>query len=354
MTRRRAAALLGALGAVGAVAAGIFLLRDSPPATTPPVAPASSPPPAPPPEPPAPPETSPSVAAAAEDSVPSQPFEASGLDPEDLEYPEGLKGPVVVGRLTAGWDTDPEADVALEAVDDPNREDPSEVETLDRGGYRLRNFKPGVYRVRARALGAVAVYSIPFEARNGFVFDAGLLRLRRPGSLGGAVLSPSGDFADADVRLFGRDPFTLVPSVVEKVRSVGRQGFLLQPHEAGAFRIAAVGEAGYAAVEGRADREGLAWLEVRLQPWGGIEAVPGKDVRILGMTLEALEAPDLGEFGKVRTFDRGGTIERVPAGRYRLAARWTGGAAGTAEREERAEVAVTSGREARLEVPARP
>ncbi len=292
---------------------------------------------------------------ALEGPAPSEPFLPSGLDPEDLLYPEGARGPVVVGVVAIPWDPDPEADVALESVDDPKREDPSDIESLDRGGYRLRGFAPGRYRVRARAVGAVAVYSLPFEAKDGVVVDAGLLRLRRPGGVGGVVRAPSGEFADAEVRLFGRDPATLVPAVVERTVSVGRQGFLLKAHEAGAFRIAVAGEQGWAVVEGRSDLEGQAWVEVDLRPWGRIEVTAGgKEAVVLGMAVAPVEAPDLGEPGRVRSFTRGGAVERVAAGKYRVTVRWTAGPPGYAERTEDLEAAVAAGEAARIEVPPPP
>lgn len=275
-----------------------------------------------------PPQDAPPLLPAPPARAPSQPFLASGLAPEDLLYPEGVEGPVVVGTVARAGDPDPDCWLALESEEDPDRPDPSEVEALAAGGFRLTRFPPGRYRVRARMDGAAAVYSQPFEARDGAVTDAGHLRLQGPGAIAGVVLDPGGGVDSAEVRLFGRDAATLEGSVVETARSIGRQGFQLAPHEAGEFRLAAAGEGGYAVVAGRTDAAGLGWVEVRLLPWARLEVSLGEAVAARGGRLRRMEvapvaAPDLGDGAGERSYNRAGAVERLAAGRWRVTLRWT-------------------------------
>jgi hypothetical protein len=231
---------------------------------------------------------------------------------------------VVVGRVTQYAEPDPDCWVALESVEDPAREDPSTLETLSNGKFRLTGLAPGRYRVRVKGDESVAVYSAAFEARDGAVTDAGVLRLRKPGCIAGVLLDRDGGEVDGSVRLFGRDPATLKRRVVEVSPSVGRQGFQLAPHEAGEFALAAESEEGWALVNAKTDPDGLAWVEARLHPWSSVEAVPapGADsplgTRLAKITAEPVEVPDLGPRAGPVSADGGGPAPRLLPGKWKV------------------------------------
>ena len=368
MRRRAALALVGLAAAILVLGAADLFLREGPPVPPAPPPGEGPPPPAPPPR-PAPPETPAPPPAA----VPGQPPEPGPsirggrrLPPEEeeedeadfLRYPEGEKGPVVVGVVLKAGDPDPDCWIALEDAADPAREDPSEVETLPGGRFRLRGFTAGRYRVRAKGDDTPAVYSRFLEARDGEVADAGILRLRRPGCVSGVLRDGEGWETDGEVRLFGRDPASLVRRVVEQVPALGRQGFQLAPHEAGEFEIAAAGEAGWAIHRGRTDGAGLAWADIRLRPWASLAAdhAPAKpgalEVRGLRCTLEVLEVPDLGAAPAVRSVAGPARFDRLLPGRYHLRSRWEE-RSGAAWKERTAEAGITvaEGAGATAEIP---
>ncbi|HEU4394538.1 MAG TPA: hypothetical protein VFS92_03170, partial [Planctomycetota bacterium] len=144
--RRAAAAVVAALAAAGAAAlfaslalrGGDELPRNSPAAVE---TPAAEPPKREPRRrraPPLPPSTGvdevrphgapkPDAALSAEEEAEAQ--------EEMLAYPDGVAGPVVVGRVASPEDPDPDCWVALESAEDPSQADPSEVETLPGGRF---------------------------------------------------------------------------------------------------------------------------------------------------------------------------------------------------------------------------
>ena len=274
------------------------------------------------------------------------------VDPEEeaeyRAYPEGVVGPVAYGRVARYADPDPECWVALESVDDPKREDPSLLETLPDGRFRLTGFLPGKYRVRAKGDDSLAAYSPPFEAVDGAVTDVGTIRLRRAGCISGVLLGAAGREVGGEVRLFGRDPATLQPKVVERALAVGRQGFQLNPHEAGAYSLAAVAEEGWAVHAGRTAEDGVAWAEMRLRPWGRVRPVPAEGTTVLGTAAAPLEAPDLG-VASGRGGEGAAPLERLPAGRWSVTVRWRG--PDGKEASWTGETRVADGAEAAVAVP---
>jgi hypothetical protein len=302
---------------------------------------------------PAPPPSDAEKAAAV--PVPAPPPDVPPGEPVDPEeeaeyraYPEDATGPVAYGRIARYADPDPECWVALESVDDPKREDPSVLETLPAGRFRLTGFPPGKYRVRAKGDDSLAAYSSPFEAVDGAVSDVGTIRLRRAGCISGVLLGASGREVGGEVRLFGRDPASLRPRVVEKAPAVGRQGFQLSPHEAGAFSLAAVADEGWAVHAGKTGEDGVAWAELRLRPWGRVRPAPAEGTTVLGTAAEPLEAPDLG-VAAVRGGEGGAPLERLPAGRWSVTVRWRG--PDGKEAAWTGETRVEDGAEALLAVP---
>ncbi len=274
------------------------------------------------------------------------------------EYPEGVKGPVVVGVVTKYGDPDPECWVALEAADDPARPDPSVVETLEDGRFRLTGMAPGRYRVRVKEDETLPTYSRVFEARDGEVVDAGVLRLRARGCIAGVLRDREGTEVAGEVRLFGRDPATLDARVVESVPCLARQGFQLAAHEAGEYALAATAEEGFAVHRGRTDGDGLAWADLALRPWASLEAdlaPAGKGdraARSVRIVLETLEAPDLGIPAPGGNRGAPARFERLPPGRYRVRARWEEEAGGAwRPREAARDVAVAEGEAALAALP---
>jgi hypothetical protein len=275
-------------------------------------------------------------------------------DEEWKEYPEGAKGPVVIGRVAKYGDPDPECWVALESVDDPARIDPSEVETLDDGRFRMTGMKPGRYRVRVKEDETLAAYSAVLDLKDGAVAHAGVLRLRRHGSISGVLRDARREEVAGEVRLFGRDPASLETRVVETAPCIARQGFQLHPHEAGEFTLAATAEAGYAIHRGKTDRDGLGWVDLPLRPWASVaidlEKKDGDpEFREARFRLEAIEVPDLGALAPGG--DKGGPpalFEKLPSGRYRVRARWEEKSGGEWKAREAAkEVTVAEGEAAR-------
>lgn len=251
--------------------------------------------------------------------------------------------PVVVGRVTRTGDPDPDCWISLESLEEPGREDPSVLESFNEGGFRLTRFRPGRYRVRARMDGAAAVYSREFDAREGTVVDAGLLVLRDDGAIAGILLDAGGRAVDGVVSLFGRDPATLRPRVVGTARALGRQGFQLPPHESGPFTLGVRAAEGWARVEGAADERGLAWVEVRLRPYGRVEmgGLPGVE-EPAPLRLLPLEVPDLGSRQAPLEARPGATLEGVLPGRWSVRIPREGG-------EEAREVLVPEGAAVRVE-----
>lgn len=358
--RRLAAAAFAIAALLVVLGAAVLLLREDPV------------PPAPPPErprpsegkrrtvrrperPPAPEQLpAPPVAGGAPDSPEGDPdrgFAGRRADPEEEDedepdwraYPAEAKGPVVVGVVSLYGDRDPDCWVALESVDEPSRPDPSVLESLSAGRFRLANFAAGRYRVRARMDDTPATYSKPFDAKDGQVTDIGHLRLLKRGCVSGLLRDAAGIETDADVRLFGRDPASLEPRIVEDVRCLGRQGFQFAPHEAGAYRFAATGKAGWIVHEGKTDEGGLAWVDLPLKPWSSLEAdldkaTPGEpEAKDLVFILEPVEVPDVGVPAAPRTQKAPARFERLLPGKYRLRAEWTsgGGPVVTGRRVER-------------------
>jgi hypothetical protein len=244
------------------------------------------------------------------------------------EYPEGAKGPVVVGIVRAYADPDPECWVALESTADPARPDPSTVETLERGRFRLTGMAPGKYRVRVKGDEMLPTYSAEIEVRDGHVTDAGTLRLNRRGYLSGVLKDAEGTEVRGEVRVFGRDPATLETRVVESVPCLGRQGFQAPAHEAGEYVLAATADAGFAIHRGKTDGDGLAWAEIRLRPWASLDAdlAPAKEggpkVRAVRVALESVAVPDLGIPAPGGNRGAPARFERLPPGTYRVTATW--------------------------------
>lgn len=351
---KRRSALLACIAAVVAVGTtSMLLLREPPLPAAPPVShrrssmgPGPRPAPAPRPIPeaaPAPPVLAPPPPAARPGPEEDEygPFDPPvppprRKDPDEADepadawkrYPVGAKGPVVVGVVTRYGDPDPDCWVALERVDDPARPDPSAVETLPEGRFRLTGVPPGKYRVRARPDDGPAAYSAVLDLRDAEVADAGVLRLRRPGCISGVLRDGGGRAIDGTVRLFGRDPATLEARVVETAASAGRQGFQLAPHESGEFRIAASADAGWAVLAAKTDGDGLAWADLRLKPWSEIGAAlaaapPGVlAVGKASIDLDPLEVPDVGLPAMARSQEAPARFTGLLPGKYRLLARW--------------------------------
>jgi hypothetical protein len=263
----------------------------------------------------------------------------------------------VVGVVSRYGDPDPECWLALESVEEPARPDPSVVETLPEGRFRLTGIPPGRYRVRAKGDDGPAAYSPELQLRDSEVADAGVLRLRKPGCISGVLRDGEGRETDGAVRLFGRDPATLEARVVEAAASVGRQGFQLPPHESGEFRIAADGAAGWILHGGKTDRDGLAWADLRLKPWAAIEAdlapaAPGSPgagkVRI---DLDPVEVPDLGLPAVARSQEAPARFTGLLPGKYRLRARWEEKVGeGRQEKSAIREVQVREGEKAKVSI----
>jgi len=366
--RRGAAAVAACAVAALAAWAAALVLQDPGPAPPSPPPPPDAPPPAGPGPraprgrrpPPPPPPTGVDLPRAPGPPRPSAPLdeeEEAAAEEEMLAYPGGASGPVVVGRVLSPDDPDPDCWVALESAEEPARPDPSVVETLPGGRFRLTGFAPGRYRVRARADGAPAVYSREIVARDGRVADAGVLRLPRPGCIAGTVRDADGAEVEARVHLLGRDPASLVPRIVSSVNSIPRQGFAVEPHERGEFALAVEADAGWAIHRGTTGPEAVAGAEVRLRPWGAVRAgLGGKDgaagARLSRVEVEALDAPPLGLATRRPALGLEGTVGRLPAGRYRVTVRWTPDPRDpSAARTHAAEVVVDAGRTAEVLVP---
>ena len=277
---------------------------------------------------------------------------------EMLAYPDGASGPVVVGRVASPEDPDPDCWVALESVDDPAKSDPSEVETLPGGRFRLTKFPPGRYRVRARLDGAPAGYSRVVVATSGAVADAGVIRLPRPGCISGTVRDGEGQEVLARVHLLGRNPASLAAGVLASVNSLPLQGFEVAPHEAGDFVLAVEADEGWAVHRGTTGTDAISGADVRLEPWGGVRGRlepprPGAPAaRLWRVEVEPLEAPPLGRAAERPALGTDGRVERLPAGRYRVTVRWTEEGAGPTERFAHAvELAVASGSTAEVVAP---
>lgn len=294
--------------------------------------------------------------------VPATPTEADLQmkaieDPAWKRYPEDERGPVVVGVLVEFGSTDPPAWVALEDMEDPARTDPSTVVSLDWGRFRLTGMQPGRYRVRAKGDDSIAVYSEPIVCRDGEVADAGIMRLRSPGRIAGAVYGPDGEMVKASVSLVGRDPASLSETVLEQAESAVPQGFEMKPHETGDYSLAATGPAGYAVYRGSSDTDGLGWADIRLRPWasaratllprGGGEKTPAVgsvDFDFLDAVPTGLEA---GPSGEEKGVHRG-----LMEGRWRVTVKWEERVGDEAEPKEWVTEAVfPSGEETVLEVP---
>jgi hypothetical protein len=259
--------------------------------------------------------------------IPAAPDEEED-EPDWKEYPEGASGPVVVGRVARYGDPDPECWVALENTADPAAQDPSEVETLSHGRFRLVGFAPGRYRVRVQGDDTVASYSAPFEARDGAVADAGTIRILKPGCVAGLLRAPDGGEVPGKVALFGRDPASLAATVVARGPSLRLQGFQVLPPEAGAYLLAATAKEGWALHRGTTDAQGIAWAEIRLEPWStlAVEWGPARQgapaTKGLTAALRPVEVPDLGQEVDGRERDAPALFERLPPGRYAIRARW--------------------------------
>lgn len=282
---------------------------------------------------------------------PLDPVEEEFAQEEMLAYPEGAAGPVVVGRVTLPGDADPECWIALESVEAPSRRDPSRLESLPGGRFRLTGFAAGRYRVRAKDDDAPAAYSREFAAVDGRVADAGVIPLRRPACLAGIVQDPSGREVAAKVRLLGRDPSSLEPGVVAVVDSIPLQGFQVEPHEAGPYEIAVEADEGWAVQRGRTDDAGFGGVKVRLLPWGALRADPGPGARVERIVVEARAAPPLGRAARTQTVEGPGPVDRLPAGTYAVRIHWR--AKEGAEEEPRislAEATVEAGRTAEVPV----
>jgi hypothetical protein len=350
--RRLAAAAFAVAALLVVLGAAVFLLREEP--VPPPPAPERPRPsegkrrtPRRPELPPAPVQAPAPVPEAAPAGPPLDDEELAELEAdarsEELafrRYPEGAKGPVVVGVVSHYGDPDPDCWVALESVDEPGRPDPSVLESLPAGRFRLTGFGEGRYRVRAKMDDTPAAYSKPFDAKDGAVVDIGHLRLLKRGCVSGLLRDASGEETDADVRLFGRDPASLKPRIVEDVRCLGRQGFQFAPHESGAYRFAASGKAGWIVHDGRTDEGGLAWVDLPLRPWSVLEADLGRDAagaKDPVITLDPVEVPDLGVPAASRTQPAPARFDRLLPGKYRVRAEWTEakGAATAGHRTER-------------------
>jgi hypothetical protein len=338
--RRLAAAAFAVAALLVLLGAAIYFLREERPAPAPtPEAPAppkerkgnrrgGRPPPREAPAPaPAPPTAPAPVPPDKDPDDPDDPDE-DAISDDWRRYPADAKGPVVVGIVSQYGDPDPDCWVALESVEEPSRPDPSVLESLSAGRFRLTGFAAGRYRVRARMDDTPAAYSKPFDAKDGEVVDAGHLRLLRRGCVSGLLRDAAGTETDADVRLFGRDPATLKPRIVEDVPCAGRQGFQFAPHEAGEFLFAATGKGGWLVHRGKTDAEGIAWVDVPLKPWSTLEAdlakAPGgaAEAKDLRFVLEPVEVPDVGVPAAPRTQAAPARFERLLPGKYRLRAEW--------------------------------
>ena len=271
---------------------------------------------------------------------------------EMLAYPEDASGPVVVGRVASREDPDPDCWVALESVEEPSRADPSEVETLPGGRFRLTKFPAGRYRVRARLDGAPAAYSREFEAKDGAVADAGVIRLPKPGCISGTVRDAEGTEVAARVHLLGRHPANLVAGILASAPSIPLQGFELRPHEEGVFDLAVEAESGWALHRGTTGPGAIAGAEVRLQPWGSVRASVDPAAALTRIEVQAIEAPPLGRATQHPALGLQGTVDRLPAGKYRVTVRWTEGVeAAATERSHAAEVEVAAGVTAEVAAP---
>jgi hypothetical protein len=277
---------------------------------------------------------------------------------EMLERPDGVDGPIVVGRVVSAEDPDPDCWVALESVEDPARADPSVVESLPGGRFRLTGFPPGRYRVRARLDGAPASYSREVDARDRAVADAGVLRLAPPGCVSGVVRDGPGEEVVARVHLLGRHPASLARTILASVNSTPREGFALRPHEAGEFELAVESDAGWAVHRGTTGAGAIAGAEVRLEPWGAVRGRLGGDAgrggaeaRLHRVEVEAIDAPPLGRATERPALALDGSVGRLPAGRYRVTVRWTEGAEASPGRSHAAEVVVAAGGTAEVVAP---
>ena len=343
---RGGVALLAVAALLAAAGAAILLLPGKPlpppPALEP--EPPPPPPPKPPPEPPPPPP--PAVEAVVEETE---------EDDEWKQYPLNGKGPVVVGVVTKYGDPDPECWVALESADDPARPDPSAVETLEDGRFRMTGMAPGRYRVRVKEDDSLPTYSGVLEVRDGAVTDAGRLHLRRRGWISGSLRDGTGAEVSGEVRLFGRDPATLERKVVDSAPCIGPQGFQVLAHEAGEFSLAATGDAGFALHRGKTDGDGQATADLRLRPWAALDAdlAPGTaEVRAVRIVLETVEAPDLGIPAPGGNKGAPARFERLPPGKYRVRAKWEEKAgAEWKPREGVLEAALAEGEAGRAAVP---
>ncbi|MHC4820367.1 MAG: hypothetical protein ACYTDX_01445 [Planctomycetota bacterium] len=268
------------------------------------------------------------------------------------EYPDGATGPVVVGALLEFGESDPDAWVALEDVSDPQRPDPSKVESLNWGRFRMTGFAPGRYRVRAKKDDGIAVYSDPFTVRDGEIVDAGLIRLRKGGRISGVVHAPDGSLVSATVNLFGRDAASLQWKALETATSDGRAGFVLKAHEAGELVIGAHADEGYAVHRSGTDSTGSSWEAVYLKPWARLEVrfEEGleKEERVIAVEVEPLQVELYGQDLRRRGAFPGGEASRFSSGRYRVTAVLRSLRAAGVKRKFQQEVYLVSGQTTKL------
>ncbi len=273
--------------------------------------------------------------AAAPAPPPRDPWAEAVADPSWRRLPVGEEGPVVIGVLVLEGDGDPPAWVALESVEDPEREDPSRVEGLGHGRFRMRGFPPGRYRVRALGDGCVAVRSGVLDTRPAAVSDAGVLRLRPEGSLTGVVLSPEGLPVDARVRVVDRDPASLRPGITQDGWSRGERGFALRGNVPERIRLLVDGDEGWALLDFHPDPDGGGHVAVPLTPWSvvTVSAAPplheGAPRVVLG-EIEARPAhPDAPEVAVASRRRVGAGALRLTPGAWSIGVRWTADEPGT-------------------------
>jgi hypothetical protein len=143
---------------------------------------------------------------------------------------------------------------------------------------------------------------------------------------------------------------------VAVVDSIPVQGFQVEPQETGPYALAVEAEEGWAVHRGTTDEAGFGGVDIRLAPWGavraGLEPPAGKPAsRVLRIEVRALDAPALGNAALPQTRDGAGTVERLPAGRYRVVVRSSPRAGEVEERVHEAEVAIGQGETAEVLAP---
>jgi len=157
-----------------------------------------------------------------------------------------------------------------------------------------------------------------------------VIRLPRPGCISGTVRDGEGAEVIARVHLLGRHPASLAREIVASVNSTPLQGFEVRPHEAGEFDLAVEADAGWALHRGKTGPEAIAGAEVRLLPWGAVRGRVDASRHLSRIRVEPIDAPPLGRARERPALGLEGSVDRLPAGKYRVTLEYASGPAANA------------------------